>query len=495
MSSSSSARFAASGIAVAFVLAVVGVFIWLFGAQLGHFAWTAIRTAWPVVAVLIVACIIGVVLLSRDSFGGLFVFVFAAVAGSVLLGMFGAYSASHRVAQSVEVQEAADLDFQQRVPYDVANAVSSRNLGETTGDATGGVKALPAQGENGLYTTSVVRRGLFQGYESTQTMDLNLYGSASSQNVTFCEFDENAKLRFGGSAPQNNLTRAIQWRTTPSTKVHQEDAFVFCEDGTPMVYAPLTKLSGDLFFPHRVPGGVAVYNGETGALSIHGSLEADGLPIYPKSIAQDQRESLKASGSFIDWIFNRAGWEDTSVDEDDPNGENRSEFGLVTTDGSRELYVTPLTARGSSSSIVALGTVDSSGEVTSGQLREYTVNRYTGDEVKQANSSVAARITGEVLSGYMASGLEVFEVVPSEEGTWTATVGKEQTVLYRAVIHPDGQIELLDADGNNIAGDSSDGEGADTPTLDAGKPIEEMTSKELQQLGTEILEELARRGE
>lgn len=479
----------------AVVLAIAAALVWLWGAEVGHALWSMLRAG-------IIPISVGVILLlaagaaaftARMEGLGLLLGV-AALAGVILSSaLVNGYVIPHQMAQQTQEETSGNLDFRQRVPFDVASAMSGRNLGDTTGDATGGIKALPAEGDYGVYTTSVERRGLFKGYESTQTMTAPLYGTPSSSDVTFCDFSERAGLKLSGGWPTNNLTRAILWRTSPSTKVDKDSALVRCEGGTPMVYVPLTKLDGNIFLPQRVPAGVAVYNGETGELTIEQELETD-LPLYPNSVAEAQRQSLTRSGSIWDWMFRRSGYEDTSKDEEDPNGENRAEFSLASADGTESFYVTPLTTRGTSSSIIAMGTIKSDGAVKAGELRPYTVHRFPAGESRQANSAVASRITGEVLQGWQASGLSVFEVVPSEDGTWTATVGKEQSVLYRAVIHPEGTIDLLDADGKPVGSEGESSE-EDKPDLDAGKPLEDMTTDELTQLGDQVLEELATRAD
>lgn len=482
--------------AVAFI--VVGVLVWLWGAQLGHIIWSLARVAFPsIVAGILVGLLVYLIGRTFDEGTGIVAGVVGFVVGLVGgLVIINGYLIPHQMAGEVKEQAAESMDFRQRAPYDVATAVSNRNLGETTGDTTGKLKSVAAEGDTGIYTVSVKRRGMFKGYETTQTLNVPLYGSTSAKNVKFCEFSENAGKRLGGAFPKNNLNRAIQWRTSPSTRIDSGDALVHCEDGTPMVYVPLTKLDSNPIFPKRVPAGVAVYNGKTGELAVKKEIDTD-LPLYPQSLAEQQRESLTRSGSFFDWMFKRSGFEDTSKDEKDPNGANRAEFGLASGDGSKQYYVTPLTSRGSSSSIIALGTIESDGVVKTGERKPYVVNRYQSGESRQANSAVASRITGEVLSGYRAAGLTVFEVIPSEDGTWTATVGKEQSVLYRAVIHPDGTIELLDAKGNPVAGDgdekSEDGKKESTITTD--KPLDDMSNDELKELGDQVLEELASRSQ
>lgn len=487
------------------VLAIVGFVLWMWGPQLGHGLWSFLRYTWPYLLIAIggvIAAFAAFVYFEDldEFFGGI---ALGAVAVVVVLGMIGfnmvgSWERAKNYADSIEVvavsgDQSEIPSYEDRVPFDVASAVSQRTLGNTNGDATGVIKAIPSRGQ---FTSSVVRRGAFQGYESTQVMSLPTYGSAKNTDVTFCKFSDDAKLRFGGGVPSNNLTRAIYAKTSPSVRVERDDAFIVCEDGTPMVYAPLTELKGVLF-PARFPAGVAIYNGESGELVIEESYEGD-LPVYPSSVAKAQREATAAAGSFWDYTFKRVGFEDTSKDAEDPNGSNRSEFSLADTDGDSH-FVTPLTPRGDSKSITALGDVHSSTTVA-GELNPYSVYVYPDDQPRQANSSIAARITSEVLDGYKATGLSVFEVVPAADGTWAASIGKSQSILYRAIIHPDGTIELFNANGDLVKEGSLDEEVVEpTEPVTPSDPIAidgdlaDLTDAQLQDLGRAILEELGAR--
>jgi hypothetical protein len=400
---------------------------------------------------------------------------------AVVLPMLVSYWRASVYAQSVTVTNDAVPSFTERPPYDVAKALADRSLGDTTGDASGIIKALPATSS---YSTTIIRRGLFQGNESAQTLHPPLSGSATSKDVTICDFSPSASLRFGGAVPANNLTRAVYWRTSPTTVAREGDAITVCDGDTPRTYVPLVKLR--LFpVPHDVPAGVAVYDGSTGDLRIESSLTTD-LPLYPKSVATAQRESTMSQGGLLDWIFKRAGWEDTSVDQGDPNGDNRAEFALANSQ-TTTAFVTPLTPRGSSSSIVALGVIPASGDVKAGQLNPYTVHRL--DPPRQANSTVAARITTEKLDSYKATGLTVFEIVPAESGTWRATIGKDQNILYRATIAADGAITLTGGTGGS--GSSAGGSGS----ASAGSlgDVSKMSETEIRDALNRLLDELQRR--
>lgn len=413
------------------------------------------------------------------------------------LNTSGTYNSTHIETTA----DAASLSFTERVPFDVADAVSDRSLGDTLGNSTGTVKAIPMSNE---YTTSVIRRGIFQGYESVQTMKLPMYGAANTNNdVTFCKYSESAQLRLGGAGLNNNMNMRIYQQTSPSTLLNPSDAVAICKaKDEPILYVPLTKLDGGLF-PHRVPAGVAIYNGKTGELKIEENLSKAPVPVYPLSLAADQREALVAGNGLMDFIFKRAGFETTSKDKDDPNSGNNTEFAMKSATSEDEgLYVTPLTPRGSSSSIVGLSTIDSN-TVESGKLNALKIHRYEEGRTRDANSTVSATIVSTVLEGYKANGLTVFEVVPSKDGTWTASIGKNQSILYRANIAADGHtVKLTDASGSETKGDLGDPSSADSGTAPAdgkpstpstNKPVSEMSPDELKALADSITSELAKR--
>lgn len=500
-------------------LLLLGGLLYLYGAQIGHVLWRLFRSTWTLFTGLALLGGLAYVLHiprrkkikkedvelrtsryyyhpDRDFSERVSVPVLLSVGVLsivTVVGFFtlGSYLAKKSVADQIQVTQEAQPDFAERQPFDVASAVSSRTMGSTSGDATGVIKSVPASND---FTTSIVRRGMFKGYESIQQLSVAPFGSTRNGDVNFCQFSPDAELRFGGAAPKNNLTRAIYSQTSPSTKARLSDAIFTCEDGTPMIYAPLTQMKG-FFFPHEVPAGVAIYNGTTGDLKIVEEYEGD-LPLYPTSVAEQQRESLNASGSFLDYLFRRAGWETTEKDQDDPNGANRAEFSVAGAEGNdTSYYVTPLTPRGASSSIVALGAVESDKQVKDGELNQYTVYRYPEGQSRQANSAVAAAITGEILAGYKSSGLMVFEVIPASDGKWVATIGKDQSILYRAEIDVDGSIVLRDASGEVVGTNASPVEGEEPSAETTSKAIEDMSNEELDKLIQEASEELRKRAD
>ena len=468
-------------VAVVIVGSLIGMFS-TFWVGAGHLVWRFLRYSWPVLLLLVTA---GALAAKADSNSyhighrgkptGLIVAAVVAALVMVPTIVFASQSALWSASNATVVADAEVLSFDARAPYMVAASASDRFLGDTTGDSIGTLTFLQAEQR---YTTLVVRRGFVQGYESIQTMSLPLIGTATTQDVSFCQFSEQAGRRIGGGWFTNSLTMAVLMRTSASTMFAEEDVFAVCDDGTPKVYVPLTRLKG-VFAPIKVPAGVAVYDGSTGQLEIVGSMQDARLPVYPLSLARAQRESSKAGHGLWDWVFGKAGWENTNVDTGDPNGGNRAEFSLGTTSGG--VYVTPLTPRGSSSSIVALSTIGQDA-TTKDKLTPITIHAFPAGQSRLANSTVAHTITTTTLSGYKAAGLQVFEIVPGEDGKWIASIGSEQTILYRALIGLDGSVVLTGSS------DPADPGAGTTPaghvTLD--KPISQMTADELLVLGQEL---------
>ena len=483
-------------IVTAIVVAAVAGFAYYWQPGIFHAMWSLARMVW--LPAIVFAVGVGIALIGLGipehkrtkratlfSVGVIGVLSSLVVAGVVTYQSNAAYSTSLATTTAENTSEM--VSFSDRAPFDVAAETSNRTLGDTTGTATGVVKSLPLNGDHGEYSTSVIRRGFAQGYESTQVLNVPIYGTANNSHVKFCDYSDDATLRFGGFFPKNNLTRAIYHKTSWSVSAAQRDSFVVCDGDTPMVYAPLTQQKG-VFAPHRVPAGVAIYNGTTGELVIEDNYEGT-LPVYPQSLATQQRESTRFSQTFFDYIFKRAGYEDTSKDADDPNGDNRAEFNMANESRDASMFVTPLTKPGASSSIVALGTVESN-SMTKGELNPYTVNTYPDGQSQQATSSIAARIMSEQLSGYKGQGLSVFEVVPQKDGTWVATIGKSQSILYRALIAPDGSITLIDGDEKVPSGENTEDKAEDSVTT---KPVDEMSEDELRELGNKIVDELSKR--
>ncbi len=379
--------------------------------------------------------------------------------------------------------------YQDRAPFVVAEQLSNRDLDEVIGDRVG-VHAVQSADQPNQYTTLVVRRGWFQGYEAVQTIRPPLVG-AGSESSSACKFQPEHGLRLGGAVPSNNLARAIAFQR-PFALFDEDDAYGFCDGDEPVVVVPLKRLGGIWPVVVEKPAGAAVYRG--GELTILDSDEIDESiigPTYPRSIAAQQREASLASGTFMDWLFKRAGYDtagDTSDSEeeseapDEPNRSNAVDFSLVDTDGAGE-FVTALTPVGASESVVAAGHV--SFRQTSRELNPYRISRY--EPALPALSTSENRLRSDLsdLPGW-ASGMRVMEITPSSDGTYVASIGQNQVVTYRARIGVDGAVQLLQRDAQAPA--------AEAPTP-SERDLEDMSSSEIAEQIRILTEELARRAE
>ena len=91
-------------------------------------------------------------------------------------------------------------------------------------------------------------------------MKLPLYDEASSKDVQFCSFSDDAKLKLDGSALLGtSLKQAVANKTSLTTRFHSGDARFYCDGASPKLVIPLVKKSS-LWFPHDEPAGVAVYD-------------------------------------------------------------------------------------------------------------------------------------------------------------------------------------------------------------------------------------------
>lgn len=470
----------------------------------------------------LIICILG---LFNQSEGTVGFGIFVAALGLIVLGPIQGFNnhlalnnASRAGAEAV--MDADALSYGERVPYDVAVAVSNRSLGDTTGNANDIVKAVPKDNQ---YTTLVIERGIFKGYESVQSMKLPKYGSFSfNSDIEFCKFSDEANYRFGGAGWSNNIDQHAYWTAAqgfnPLIRILEEDSFAVCENGTPKLYMPATTLKFEGLIAYRVPAGVVIYNGETNDFSYENEVIIDGYPIYPNSVAVKQRESMVFGEGFWNYMLKRSGYETTEEDNstsssgdttDSTNLYNSTEFVLNNLKDGTVEYVTPLTPRGSSSSVVALSTVKAS-SVSGGKLNPLTIHKY--DQPRQAPSTLASNIVSTTLSGYRASGLTVFEVIPSKDGSWTATIGKKQSILYRAVIDADGTAVLVDELGEEISLEDIDSSYDEKENVSKDRPassedeelvilppsdkkVKDMTVQELKELMNAITSELAARAE
>lgn len=320
-----------------------------------------------------------------------------------------------------KVNEAALPRFDERAPYTVAEAQARSNLGNYPGDI-----AKTSYVPNGnRYATLVKRRGEFAGYHVVLEQSIPLTGRGSTR--TTCEFDEaNAEDKIDGIFG-NSLGREIahvkRWWSFDG-----DDAYGVCVDGRPLVIVPMKKQVGGIFTVTQRFAGVAVYDGRTGQVEV--VTEPDRIaalpgPTYPLSLAATQRESTHALGGLYDYMRQRVGYDTTDKGQEiDVNSGNTSEF--VIGSGGRTEYLTPLTGRGSATSISSASVLRLTGKTGLAPLQVYPL-----DPVWLSTGAIESRIKGDFQNLPNWQNLKVLEVIPRDGKRFAATIGNDQNVLYR----------------------------------------------------------------
>jgi hypothetical protein len=347
------------------------------------------------------------------------------------------YLQAKQYVSSVRVISGSVPSFNQRAPYQIAVAQARPNLGDSPGD----IADTSYLAGSDKFTTLVKRRGLLSGYQTLLSQQIPLTGRGSGSS---CDFDgDGADARISGFFAHNlgrKISKERRW-----VRFTGEDTYGYCDGATPKVVVPLKRQVGIFTVTERA-AGVAIYDGKTGKITFSRTAKDIPGPAYPLSLAAKQRESTHALGSYGDWFFGRAGWDTT---DDDVNSGNNSEFTLGTDRGTT-VYATPLRRRGSATSISVISTI--SAAVDGGGLARFTVHRLRPSWVSA--SAIETRIKADYQDIPNWQNLRIFEIVPTSERTWVATIGNSQNVLYRVTgtgdLSGDNATCLQRADGTQI---------------------------------------------
>ncbi|MBT0768328.1 hypothetical protein KIH74_05300 [Kineosporia sp. J2-2] len=408
---------------------------------------------------------------------------------SPFLGVWGGYHRAQQLSESIEITGGAQPEYEWRTPWVVAaNSVVSRAgsvVGTFDEDAT---TFLPA---TGAYVTPVRARGWIKGFNQivVQTPGENTVGT--------CDFDAQVPVARGWF--QYNLRRALSF-VGGDLMADPQDVWAYCDGDKGVMVVPVTRYAG---FPeqHPVPGGVVLFDGHSAVL--HKDVKAGELPgpVYPISLAARQREASHALNGYLDRLFRRSGYE-TVESADGPDSGNESELLLRRTDGSGWDYVTALTPRGTSKSVVAVATI-AADEVHAGDLNRLTVHKLAS--ARQGNVTLSnAIIAAFPQLNWNANQLSLTEVVPTSNDTWTASITKSTTVTRLVEIAGDGsmcltylsgeQIACVDAGGGNAGTDNGDGgTGDDGDGEGTSGDLGGLSNEELAQLQRRVADEVARR--
>ncbi len=374
------------------------------------------------------------------------------VIAALIVGVLGSWRSDVAYADSIKVTDEPSATYAPRAPFEVAKTLAPnamRSNGDLDAEST---TYLPREGR---YTSLVKTRSWLGGYTEVVDQKVTADGKTSTDN---CEFATGTASLDGMF--DRNLTREIL-RSRFGVGIDAHNAYGFCDKDQPVIVVALTQKSG--FWPViDVPAGVAVYRPGQPIQFIDSGFEG-GIPgpLYPITLAEQQRDSSNATGGFFDWMFDRVGYSSTKDDKGDPNAGNNGEFTLAEASGNTEAFVTPLTMRGHGTAIVAVSSVDA-GRAASGTLATLTIHKLP--EPRIANSTIAQSMKAQFQEVPWATpGFGIFEVVPTSTEEWTASLGMNQNIVYHVAVKPDGSMCLSSAHGTPIRCVSADGSTGSTP--------------------------------
>lgn len=405
--------------------------------------------------------------------------------------------------QNLEGSTTVDetTSYAERAPWSVAENYASRDQGDVVGERDGAhfvPAAKDAAAEDGegtsRYTALVKGRAFLgmTGYSAVQVMDMPTTGSIPGGASTYCEMPETMNKRLTSFWPWHSLAWSIGAKA-PLSHFNGDDAYGYCDGDDPVVVVPLFKYEG-FWALRKVPAGAAVYTADGLRILSGEELAEEGVegPTYPRSVAITQRKAYNSGGGWGSWISDRYGYDLTSKDAEDSNAGNTSEFTLIGDDGEMQ-YVTPLVPKGTSQSITAVSSVPAQQGAEGGNGLTITTSPDLGSTSTITTAIKESSVQGDSSwTTRWSAGMGVYEILPGKDGHWVASIGQGQAVSYRADIAPDGTVVVTNAD-TGASSDSPAKDDAPEGTASSGKPLSEMTDKELLDTIQQATEELQKR--
>lgn len=324
-----------------------------------------------------------------------------------------------------------------------------------------------------------------------------IYGVLSyngKTDPTICEFEgENALDKAFNGRWGHNLSDEIADKY-PNLFFDGSDRYGFCDGDKPVIVIPVKE---QIPFHHRTAfrsAGVLVITGSPSGVAVYQHVtdvkpgDFPG-PVYPASLAKEQRESMGMIAGIRNSLFNSFGYE--PVDEDSQDG-NVSEYLLRDTVSGRIFWVTPLKQRdGDNQRIVAYSVVPadsaSSGELNQQQVFVLNDNDPRVASISDMEASVRQRLSEDHPGFYTADGY-LAEFLPLDDKTWQVYAEIKGRVVYRVVVPVDTDIRPTIFEVNPI--DEEEGE----LTLSACvEDLDTLDDKQLVRCLSDIADELESR--
>jgi hypothetical protein len=277
------------------------------------------------------------------------------------------------------------------------------------------------------------------------------------------------KANFKGRVPSinglfsTNLAKQIA-EAKPGMSIDEMDVRYAIVDGKAMSVASVTRVEKDSYTPHRVPGGVFVFD-ENGEMTYKSEVKKGefSFAVLPFGIAEEVRSALNTRAGF--WCMNHLTkvkcvqknqpLEDTQHTGGEEvaggvNAANYSEFVLIRKDGSIGM-VTPLTMYGKGRNVVAYLDVDAD-SVSNGVIPRATLYN---DVMEVSNlmlaQTIAPAYTADITwideiagESETASGSRIYEVTPTKPGEVFATIGTATNPQYDVIVRASIEDDSLE---------------------------------------------------
>jgi hypothetical protein len=276
-----------------------------------------------------------------------------------------------------------------------------------------------------------------------------IYGILSydgKTDPTICKFEGEYALdkAFGGRWG-HNLADEIADKF-PDLFYENSDRYGYCDDDKPVIVIPVRQY---VAYNHRTAYRAA------GVLVITGSPTSDAIiqhvttvepgdfpgPVYPASLAKEQRESMGMIAGILNSMVYSFGYE--TVEEESQDG-NVSEYLLRDSNDGRIYWVTPLKQReGDNQRIVAYSVIPAD-NATAGSLNELKVFVLNDNDPRVASisdmeTSVRQKLSEQYPGFYSAKGY-LAEFLPLDDKTWQVYAEINGRVVFRVIVPVDTDI-------------------------------------------------------
>jgi hypothetical protein len=209
-------------------------------------------------------------------------------------------------------------------------------------------------------------------------------------------------------------------------------------------------------------------------------------PVYPVSLAAEQREETQfMAGKWNKW-FRDFGFETTRAES---QAGNSSEFLLRSTVDGRLYWVTPLTARSSDSQIVSAYSLIPADEATFDEVNDLRVYVLQAEDPRLVNfDDLEARVRQAISSenpGFFGAGGTLVEFLPLDDSSWQVYAELGGRVVYRITVPMDSRISPVVTSLDGI--DEAAVEDAQPGSTDQGDPAGSSCAADLSSLDNEQL--------